>query len=90
MQANQIDQTTETEDQNDIELAIYTKEAEIQMSAFGLALQMASIMENYFDGFLTNEVLAQRCIEEVTKYQTEIAEISYKWFRTETAERDEG
>ena len=79
MQANQIDQTTETEDQNYIELEIYNKEADFQMSAFGLALQMASIMENYFDGFLTNEVLAQRCIEEVTKYQTEIAEIQERW-----------
>ena len=79
MQANQIDQTTETENQNDIELAIYNKETDFQMSAFGLALQMASIMENYFDGFITNEVLAQRCIEEVTKYQTEIAEIQERW-----------
>ena len=58
---------------------MFNKETDFQMSAFGLALQMASIMENYFDGFLTNEVLAQRCIEEVTKYQTEIAEIQERW-----------
>ena len=85
MQANQIDQTTETEDQNDIEpyskerARYHSQQEDIQMLAFGFAMQMDKFMTDYFDGSLTNEVLAQRCIDEVNQYQTQIAEIEERY-----------